>query len=487
MLEKANKLRSRDNFINEKLNVIKNQMLGSINNNGEYVVSPKVSKELVALHKTCKMLTDKENVYCSALTRSGKVYDFYMKVKEYPLKKTSVARLYLVESMSEYSKKKNKSVRTKIAKYTDYTTDHFLDNALSYYNISVKNVADLGQEYKEEVEADIDKTVSTKNIDFRQASLEVINKKSGGYIDNMYQQLFKDKFLYLRNHPSPYAKEILRRVFEEAGQDTAFYFKDYNKRILNYETMYELMCDQIYLVDDHPQFKDCADKHHFLDHEHKCCQKYNLSYDGYTSDFSSNLGTIADFFEDVVDAFKSEDSLFDKIGDSFRDFKENVKDFGESVKDFFCDIFNIDNVNEQSNMTAQQANNFVTELGLDGSYKQMTMEAYGGMYNGGINKSFTDLETTKEYNQTYVDKHQDYLYKNNLNKDMDEHLRRTDNIAWNQNDYDNNEIQPAMFEASKLNPYKVESDYNATLNNTIQKLNQNLSMSSDMGMYKKLN
>ena len=394
MVEKADKIKSRDNYVSQKMQAVLNNLLGNYNDDGTYVINDRIVKELVGLKKECYD-TNKGEAYCTAKTKTGKQFNFQIRVNTHPLKNVSVAKLYLMEEVSRLGGKQTSTIKTKIAKYTDSISDDFYNKALDYFNVKVVE-GDKGREVKEEEEQE-----SSAAIEFRQTALGYVGRQAMDKFESSYERMFNEKFYYLRRNGSPFAKELLSIFFAEVNDASAYYYKDFSKRIPNYRAMYELLTDkmnELEMQGNHSNSKHYKDYYKL---EASIAEKETGYLEGYMSDpmnFFGSKNEEKDFFEELFDDIAE---TFDKAADSISDFFSDLGDSIERGWDRFKDFLGIGG-NEQQTIietnpldTGKKVDKF-TQIDTIVDYSEKVQNNFGNLYGNNLVEGFGRYDASRD-------------------------------------------------------------------------------------------
>lgn len=387
MIEKADKIKSRDNYVSERMQAIQHNMLGTYNKQGEYVINDRIVSELIALKKVCKDAA-KGEVYCTAKTKSGRLFNFQIRMNTYPLKNECVAKLYLMEDIERLGGKKTKTVKTKIAKFTDEISDNFFEKAIDYFNVIIDE-DDKGQEVKYD-------QVSCSDIEIRSALNKAMADRSYEKFNDTYQRLFNDKFFYLRNSNSPFARAVLAEFMEDVRFAAGYYYKDPNKRIPNYAAMYELLTDKISEHEAEQSYRNDRGLINFLRLEEQIGIREEGFLDGLFADPYNFYGSGSEMLDEFGFLFGDHleylDGDFGLVGEIF----DNVGEIFELVGDVFEDGIDFikDQLGDAHEFLGGVWDRIVSGLGLDGAGKLNVRET-NGLYMGREDAKFTNLANNR--------------------------------------------------------------------------------------------
>lgn len=231
MAPKYKQVETFDEYTTEKLDVIKNKLLGDYNAKGVYVINKKVSAELLNLKKIKKDSYNNE-VFCTATTNSGEHIDFGVTFKKNTESQLAVAELYVMESIPKQGGRMMNVKKTTIGKFSDKLTSDFVDRALKQFNV-VLNADDLGQEVKE---------IDDEYIVKRNMLLGYLDKMSEDSYEIMYEDYFSQRINMLKSVDNNYTRKVLGIFNEEFDKISDYFLLDKKtKKVLNYKAMNELL------------------------------------------------------------------------------------------------------------------------------------------------------------------------------------------------------------------------------------------------------
>ena len=105
---------TQDNFVTEKIDVIENNLLGTYDDDGEYVIAPQIIKELLSLEKV-KKRTFANSVFCigNLLGYGEIVFELVFDEKTHNGKSAS-ATLYLLEDVHKINGYLQNTIKSRI-------------------------------------------------------------------------------------------------------------------------------------------------------------------------------------------------------------------------------------------------------------------------------------------------------------------------------------------------------------------------------------
>lgn len=231
MAPKYKQVETFDEYTTEKLDVVKNKLLGDYNAKGVYVINKKISAELLKMKKV-KIDSYNNEVFCRAKTNSGEKIDFGVTFKKNTESQLAVAELYVMESIPKQGGRMMNVKKTTIGKFSDKLTPDFVDRALKQFNIEL-NAEDLGQEVKE---------IDDEYIVKRNMLLGYLDKMSEDSFDIIYEDYFTQRVNMLKSVDNKYTRKVLGIFNEEFDKISDYFLLDKKtKKVLNYKAMNELL------------------------------------------------------------------------------------------------------------------------------------------------------------------------------------------------------------------------------------------------------
>lgn len=232
---KLNRKLTQDNFITEKIDVIKNKLLGSYNDNGEYIISDKIKTELIALPKH-KRTSFGNSVFCvgSLLGYGELVFELNFDSKIHG-DRNAAATLYILEDVDKINGYLQNTLKTKVDSFFEHVDD-FMESTYNYFHI-----------VKEEDDDDSEDEGRERKIidDLENEDSFILAKKQYSLL---LDSLLEEKFL------DAYGKYFTARISELTKLDNNFsrtildnFNKQYNiiqnlfLQEKNYKTLNELL------------------------------------------------------------------------------------------------------------------------------------------------------------------------------------------------------------------------------------------------------
>ena len=236
---------TQDEFVTEKIDVIKNNLLGSYDDEGNYFLSRPVIEELLKLYKL-KKSSFGNSIFCiGTLLGYGEIVFEVAFNKKTNDGKNAKATLYVLEGVDKINGYLQNTIKTKLAEYVS-DVSNFVEEAYKYFRITLKQIddsddeSDEGRERKivddEKLDASfilakmqfsrlLDKLLDDKFLDaygkyfsFRLSALTKLNNEfSNTILDSFNSQykLIENTFLQEKNYKM--LNELLDKCIEEVS------------------------------------------------------------------------------------------------------------------------------------------------------------------------------------------------------------------------------------------------------------------------------
>ncbi len=231
MAPKFKMAKTFDEYTTEKLDIVQNKLLGDYNANGIYVINKKISAELLNLNKVKKESYNNE-IFCTAVTNSGRIIDFEIEFKKNSASKLAVAELSVLEGVPKQGGRMMNIIKTPIGKFTGEITPDFVDRALSKFKVII-NASDEGQDRK-----DVDDEYIVK----RNMLLNYLDQMTQESYNIIYEDYFTQRINLLKQVNNSYSKKVLAIFNDEFNKISDYFLLDKKtKKVTNYKAMNELL------------------------------------------------------------------------------------------------------------------------------------------------------------------------------------------------------------------------------------------------------
>lgn len=219
-----------DGYVTEKVNVIKNDLLGDYNENGKYIINEKVVLELLQLQKV-KHSTFNNSIFCTSYMPGYGEITFELELKKQG--NNGIAVIYVLEKVDKVNGYIQNTLRTQVAIYKDVLTPNFIERSFEGFNIKRREDQD-----QKSIEDDMKESFNTY-IGVRKHFSELMNNITTNDYNTMYQEYFNQRIAMLKGDNSAYAKLILSKYGAEYDKIKDYFLK--NEGAVDYKALNELL------------------------------------------------------------------------------------------------------------------------------------------------------------------------------------------------------------------------------------------------------
>lgn len=219
-----------DEYVTEKVNVIKNDLLGDYNSSGKYIINEQVIMELLKLEKT-KRSTFNNSIFCTSFMPGMGEITFELELKKQG--DNGIAVIYVLEKVDKINGYIQNTLKTQIAIYKDVLTPDFIDRSFEGFNIVRNN-----GEQKELDPEDFKDSLNTY-IGARKHFMDLLDNATSDDYNNMYQQYFNQRIAILKEDGSEYSNLVLKKYSEEYDKIKDYFLK--NEGAIDYKALNELL------------------------------------------------------------------------------------------------------------------------------------------------------------------------------------------------------------------------------------------------------
>ncbi len=224
---------TRDNFVTEKVDVIKSRLLGDYNAKGKYIINKKIVEELIDLKKA-KKESYNNSIFVTAKTKEGRLIDFQIDFKKNSNSNLAAAVLSTLEPVEKQGGRLTNIIKTSIAKFTDELAPDFVSRALTTFNV----VYDAESGGKERDADQLDDAYILK----RNMLLKALDGLTEESYNAIYEDYFTQRINLLKKTNNAYSKKVLAIFNEEFSKISEHFLVDKkSKKVKNYKAMNELL------------------------------------------------------------------------------------------------------------------------------------------------------------------------------------------------------------------------------------------------------
>jgi len=218
------KTTSHDDFLTERINVIGNNLLGSYNDNNEYIIADHIKKELIACPKVKKSVFQ-NSVFCGAFLSNYGELVFEVVFQKNTVKQAAKAQLFVLENEYKVNGYIQNTVCTEVAQYVD-NLDNFIEKTYEYFHISISD--NNGKEYNLKEDISLSAYIGAKQH-FNQNMARLTQKD----YNKLYREYVTKKLELLKQTNSPYTQAILENFNNEYAKIESYFLKNNNYKALS--------------------------------------------------------------------------------------------------------------------------------------------------------------------------------------------------------------------------------------------------------------
>lgn len=219
-----------DGYVTEKVNVIKNDLLGDYNENGKYIINEKVVLELLQMDKI-KRSTFNNSIFCTSYMPGYGEITFELELKKQG--NNGIAVIYVLEKVDKVNGYIQNTLRTQVAIYKDVLTPDFIERSFEGFNIHRREDQDektLGDDLTES---------HNTYIGARKQFSDMLDIVTADEYNAMYQEYFNQRIAILKEDNSAYAKLVLNNYSLEYEKIKDYFLK--NEGAVDYKALNELL------------------------------------------------------------------------------------------------------------------------------------------------------------------------------------------------------------------------------------------------------
>lgn len=219
-----------DGYVTEKVDVLKNGLLGDYNKEGKYMISPTIIAELVNIRKY-KRNAFNNAVYCVSQSKIIGELMFEIIFKKTTKGQIASATLSLLEPVKKVNGYIQNTIKTPIGVYRAPMESTFVDDACKSFNL----ILDMGEGYEA---IDSDKLDEQLFIQAKRELGQLVGVASLEEFNNLYKDYFEKRMEIIKSLENPLMQEILSQFEIERSKIKEFFL---NNEEMQYKTLNELL------------------------------------------------------------------------------------------------------------------------------------------------------------------------------------------------------------------------------------------------------
>jgi len=221
---------TQDNYVSERIDIIKNNLLGNYDNAGNYQIAPQIVNELLELEKYRKSSYGNSMFCVGNLLGYGEiVFEVYFN-KDVDGETNAKACLYVLEDIDKVNGYLQNTIKTLIAEFSS-DVGNFIED--SYKKFKIKDTSDdddeEGKEKKDLESLELDDSY----ILAKKAYMLLLEKLEEEKMLDAYGKLFTEKLSLISKMDNEFAKAVLDRFNSQYALIENIFLKDKNYKALN--------------------------------------------------------------------------------------------------------------------------------------------------------------------------------------------------------------------------------------------------------------
>lgn len=220
---------TQDNFVTEKVDIYKNNLLGEYDSNGNYAIAPQIVQELISLTKVRKNSYD-NSIFCFGnLLGYGEIAFEVSFDKNRDSENKAKASLYVLEDVDKVNGYLQNIIKTKLADFVS-NVDDFIEEAYSKFNVINEGEEDEGREKKNLDELELD---DNSYILAKRAYMLLLDKLSSEKMLDSYGKYFTARLTNLTKMENGFSSAVLDMFNEKYELIEEIFLKEKNYKALN--------------------------------------------------------------------------------------------------------------------------------------------------------------------------------------------------------------------------------------------------------------
>lgn len=220
---------TQDNYISEKIDVIENNLLGSYDADGEYIIAPQIIKELLTLEKV-KKRTFANSIFCvgNLLGYGELIFELVFDEKTHNGKSAS-ATLYLLEDVHKINGYLQNTIKSRLENYNE-NVENFIESTYKFFNIKSEEDDDsevLERKLKDDLDAEDSYIIAKK-----QYSLMLLKLTEEKLLD-AYGKYFTARISALTKLDNEFSRAVLDNFNNQYALIQNVFLKEKNYEMLN--------------------------------------------------------------------------------------------------------------------------------------------------------------------------------------------------------------------------------------------------------------
>lgn len=220
-----------DNFVTEKIDVYKNNLLGDYDDRGVYHISTQIVEELIKLPKEQTSSFDNSYFCVGDLLGYGEITFQLTFGKKSGDRQMVDATLYLLEAVDKINGYVQNTIKTKLAVF-EHTVTNFMEKTFAFFSVKSKKTDDSEDGGRERKLID-EKAISQSYILAKKQYSLFLSKLADEKCLDAYGKYFTARYTVLTRMNNPFSNAVLELFNEEYARIEKYFLKDKNYKMLN--------------------------------------------------------------------------------------------------------------------------------------------------------------------------------------------------------------------------------------------------------------
>ena len=221
------KIKTKEDIITDKVDAIRNTLLGSYDDDGNYFISDQIVDELNRLTKVKKTVFN-NSIFCVSNKLGYGEIVFEITFEKNTKENVAIAKLYVLESVYKVNGYIQNTIKTQIEEFKS-TIDNFINKSYDYYKVVIDPNEDEGRERKDIT----DEIFSDSFILAKKQYSLAMDKLTRDKYNDIYAKLFARRIEVLKQAKNEFSTAVLEHFNEEFGLIEEHFLVDKNYKALN--------------------------------------------------------------------------------------------------------------------------------------------------------------------------------------------------------------------------------------------------------------
>ena len=226
--EKFFRKTTQDNFITEKVDIFKNNLLGEYDDEGNYEIAPQIVNELIELKKVRKSSYENSMFCVGNLLGFGEISFEICYDKSRDKDNNATAYLYVLEDVDKINGYLQNILKTKISEFSSTDSD-FIEETYAKFNVTDESQDDEGREKKTLDDLELEDSY----ILAKKAYMLLLGKLSEEKVLDAYGKYFTARLTTLTKLDNEFSNAVLQNFNQRYELIENLFLKEKNYKALN--------------------------------------------------------------------------------------------------------------------------------------------------------------------------------------------------------------------------------------------------------------